>query len=141
MDAVYQAREGPPTGSLRDQQAVRLDRFRAFCERYWDAEHKKTRELAREFLYDWDAIWAVLDYPWLPLTNNEAEQALRHWVISRRISFGTRTPEGSRAFVSLASVIETCRKRNALPWPYIAEVIRQRRKGEPAPPLPQPVVA
>ena len=141
MEAVYQAREGPPDIPLSQTHAIRLGIFWSFCDRHWDVEHKKTRELAREFLYDWGAIWAVLDHPWLPLTNNEAEQALRHWVISRRISFGTRTPEGSRALVSLASVIETCRKRNVLPWPYITEVIRQRRKGQSAPPLPQLVVA
>lgn len=138
METVYQAREGPPTSSLRDQQAIRLDKFWAFCERHWDAEYKKTRELAREFLYDWDAIWAVLDDPWLPLTNNEAERALRHWVISRRISFGTRTAQGTKAFSLLASVIETCRKRNVSPWPYIAEVVTRRRKGQDAPPLPLP---
>ncbi len=78
---------------------------------------------------------------WSGTQHNEAEQALRHWVISLRISFGTWTPDGSRTFTSLASIIETCRKRNVLPWPYIAEVIRQRHKSEPAPSLPQPVVA
>jgi transposase len=74
------------------------------------------------------------------LTNNEAELALRHWVITRRITYGTRTAQGSRAFALTISVIETCRKRNVSPWPYLAEVIRRRRKGEPAPPLPQPAV-
>lgn len=140
IEAVYQARAGPPKVALSKQHAIRLGKFWAFCERHWDVEHKKTRELAREFLNDWDAIWAVLDYPWLPLTNNEAERALRHWVISRRISFGTRTAQGSRAFALLASVIETCRKRNVSPWPYIAEVISQRRKGHCAPALPHPAV-
>ena len=33
-------------------------------------------------------------------------------------------------------VIETCRKRAALPWTCLAEVIRQQRKSLPAPPLP-----
>ena len=33
----------------------------------------------------------------LPPTNNDAERALRHAVIARRISFGTRTDEGSRS--------------------------------------------
>ena len=140
MEAVYQAREGPPAVPLSQQHAIRLGKFRAFCQRHWDAEHKKTRELAREFIYDWAAIWAVLDDPSLPLTNNEAERALRHWVISRRISFGTRTPQGTRAFALLASVIETCRKRQVSPWLYIAEVVAKRRKGNPAPPLPQPAV-
>jgi hypothetical protein len=32
----------------------------------------------------------VLDHPELPLTNNAAERALRHWVIARRLSYGTR---------------------------------------------------
>jgi hypothetical protein len=73
--------------------------------------------------------------------NNEAERALRHWVIARRIGMGTRTPQGTRAFALLASVIETCRKRGVSPWPYLAEVIRQRRKGLPAPPMPAPVAA
>jgi len=137
MDAVYLAREKPPDIALSEQHAIRLDMFWAYCEQHWDAEHEKTRALAREFLYDWNAFWAVLDYLDLPLTNNEAERALRHWVIWRRISYGTRTAEGSHAFCLLASVIETCRLRKASPWRYIAEVIRQRRKGMPAPCLPK----
>ena len=70
-------------------------------------------------------ITAFLDHPDLPLSNNEAERALRHWVIARRIGMGTRAEQGTRAFAVLASVIETCRKRNVSPWPYLAEVIGQ----------------
>jgi transposase len=82
----------------------------------------------------------VLKHPQLPLTNNEAERALRHWVIARRISYGTRTEQGSRAFALLASVIETCRKRKISPWPYLTSVIAERRKGNDAPPLPAAAV-
>jgi hypothetical protein len=89
-----------------------------------------------EFLNDWDAIFRVLAHPHLPLTNNEAEQALRHWVILRRISYGTRSPQGSRAFALLASIIDTCRKRKASPWRYLAEVIDRARRGEQVPMLP-----
>ena len=124
---------------LQQQYAQELVDFRALCEQYRNCSHEKTRALAREFLNDWDAIWMVLKFPWLALTNNEAERALRHWVILRRISQGTRTKEGTRTFALLASVIETCRKRNVLPWPYLAKVIAERRKGNPAPPLPQAV--
>jgi transposase len=142
MEAVYAAREGPsePPAPLRHQHAELLRELLALCDQHWDAKHEKTRELARELLNDWDTFWVVLDYPWLPLTNNEAERALRHWVIARRISYGTRTAQGSLAFALTISVIETCRKRGASPWPYLAEVIRRRRKGLTAPPLPQPAV-
>ena len=119
-----------------------LDDFRKFCEWFRDvASHEKTRQLAVEFLNDWDVIWLVLKYPWLPLTNNEAERALRHWVIARLISQGTRTPEGSRVLATLASVIETCRKRGVSPWRYLAEVIAERRRGNVAPQIPLPVAA
>ena len=66
----------------------------------------------------------------------KAERALRHWVIARRISQGTRTEQGSRVVALLASVIDTCRKRDVLPWPYLARVVAERRKGHSAPPLP-----
>jgi len=110
-----------------------LAAFKQLCEQHRDSTHDKTRSLAREFLNDWEAFWVVLQYPFLPLTNNEAERALRHWVIARQISQGTRTEQGTRAFGLLASVIETCRKRKILPWPYLAKVIAERRKGNPAP--------
>ncbi|MCP4115126.1 MAG: IS66 family transposase [Desulfobacteraceae bacterium] len=136
MAAIYAAREGPPGENLKERFADRLADFKVLCERYSQADHEKTRLLAREFLNDWDAIWAVLENPDLPLTNNTAEQALRHWVIARLLSQGTRTPQGTRVFGLLASVIDTCRLRNINPWPYLAEVLANRRQGKEAPPLP-----
>ena len=136
IKSIYQARENTPKTNLDEKYAKKVDLFWDFCEAHWYCEHKKTKELAREFIHDWGAIWRILEYPSLPLTNNEAERALRHWVISRRISFGTRTPEGTAAFTSIASVIDTCYKRKVSPWKYIAEVIKLRRKGLTVPPLP-----
>lgn len=117
---------------------VALPAFKELCELHTDSPHEKTRQLAVEFLNDWDTIWRILAFPDLPLTNNEAERALRHWVIARLISHGTRTPEGSRTLGVLASIIETCRARSVLPWPYLASVIAARRRGAPAPLLPMP---
>jgi len=133
MKAIYEARENPPQTCLTITFATELAAFRKLCEQHQNSTHDKTRALAREFLNDWQAFWVVLQYPFLPLTNNEAERALRHWVIARLISQGTRTEQGTRAFGLLASVIETCRKRKILPWPYLAKVIAERRKGHLAP--------
>ncbi len=141
MSAIYAAREGPPGQDLRARFSDRLAAFKRLCEYYAEAAHDKTRALAREFLNDWDAIWAILDDPQLPLTNNTAERALRHWVIARLLSQGTRTPQGTRAFGLLASVIDTCRLRKVNPWPYLAEVVANRRRGEQAPSLPIPALS
>jgi hypothetical protein len=141
MQAIYQARESPPTTCLTVTFADDLAAFKQRCEEHRDSRHDKTKALARELLNDWESFWIVLKHPHLPLTNNEAERALRHWVIARLITQGTRTSQGTRAFGLLASVIETCRKRNILPWPYLALVIAERRKGNPAPSLPPMALA
>ena len=75
--------------------------------------------------------------PWQSEEGGETpNQPLRHWVIARRISYGTRNPQGSRAFTLLAGVIETCRQRGHSPWSSIAETLRERRRGNPVPVLP-----
>jgi hypothetical protein len=136
MAAVYAAREQPPEQALAESHHQALADYRCRCETMTMAGHVKSRGLAREMLNDWDAIFQVLAYPHLPLTNNEAERALRHWVILRNISHGTRTEEGSRIFAILISVIETCKVRQQSPWLYLAAVIRQRRAGFSVPKLP-----
>jgi IS1 family transposase len=103
------------------------------------SEHPKLKALAKEILNDWQAVVAFASHPHLPVTNNEAERALRHAVIARYITHGTRSAEGSDAYAAVLSVIETCRRRNLSPWPYLAEVIALRRKGLPAPPVPTPL--
>ena len=138
IKSVHRAR-GDPTLNLVEEHKMDLAQLQALCEQHRDHPHEKTRQLARELLNDWQAIWRVLEHPTLPITNNVAEQSLRHWVIARKISHGTRTSQGSRAFALLASVIDTCRQRDVSPWPYIAEVIAARRQGNPAPAIPQPI--
>ena len=134
MDGVYAAREGP--GGIRAKFQGELDRLKALCEKMARSSHKKAGELGREFLNDWDAIFRVLDHPELPMTNNAAEQMLRHWVILRRISQGTRNKKGSKALALIASVIETCRQRKASPLRYLTAVIERRRQGLDVPDLP-----
>jgi len=138
MGAIYKAREGPDEGkvSIVDAHHESLEQLSALCEKMVESSHKKTHELGVEFLNDWEAIFRILDYPVWPLTNNEAERALRHWVILRRITQGTRSEQGSRALALFASVIETCRLRDSSPLLFIRDVITLRREGKDVPKLP-----
>ena len=79
---------------------------------------------------DWEVIFRVRDYPAWPLTNNEAERALRLWVILQKIS------QGGRALALLASVFITCRFRNSSPLLYLRDTIQRRRQGYSVPDLP-----
>ena len=114
-----------------------LARLTRACHLGKKADHEKLQALAKEIFNDWDAVVAFVHHPELPPTNNEAERALRHAVIARQIGYGTRTPEGSLAYSSLLSVVETCRLRQVNPWTYIASVIALARKGLSPPELAQ----
>jgi hypothetical protein len=117
-----------------------LTLLRSLCETHRDIGHDDSRKLAGEFLNDWAAIVRVIETPAHPLTNNLAERSLRHWVLLRKITFGSRTTQGSRVVALLASVIDTARLREVNPWGFIAEVLAERRKNQPAPRLPMPVL-
>lgn len=138
QNAIYTAREQPtqPLGTLVKQHENDIEALKALCIACRDSTHDKLRAFARELLGDWDIILRQIHDPSLPLTNNEAERILRHWVIDRRVSNGTRTTEGTRAFTVLASVIETCRIRGAPVWDYLTHVIATARKGLQLPALP-----
>jgi transposase len=54
--------------------------------------------------------------PAVPPTNNAAERSLRHLVVGRKISGGTRSPEGSATKMALASVFGTWRAQGLNPF-------------------------
>jgi transposase len=146
MQGVFEARDkvkALPTGVHDDPpahpvvtHAKQVEELKALCEKHRDAKHEGLRAIAREFLYDWEAIMRVLADSQLPLTNNAAERQLRHWVIARRISYGTRNLVGSNSLALLASVIDTCRLRGASATDLLARAIHAARQGLPAPALP-----
>lgn len=121
-----------------DDEAIKrlLTRIKWNCQINQHEIEKKVRDLAREILKDWEAMIAFVADPLLPPTNNDAERALRHAVIARRISFGTRTDEGSRFYAAGLSVIDTCRKRGLDPWAYGRDLIAAARANSPLPMIP-----
>jgi len=136
MAAIYAARIDPPPEGLPVRYANEIERLRHLCEAHQMDDHSVLHRVVREFLYAWDVILRPVAEPHLPLSNNAAEQALRHSVISRTISHGTRSEEGSRALAFLASLIETCRRRAASAWQYLGTVIAAARKGLQLPTIP-----
>jgi hypothetical protein len=111
IDGIYATRKNMKYESIKIDFAKELDNLQLLCEKFKDSTHPKAKALAREFLNDWEAIFRILDYPHLPLTNNEAERALRHWVILRKVILGTQSEIGRRATCAIASVIATAKKR------------------------------
>lgn len=118
------------------QQQPEVERLKSLCESHRQSPHDKLGAFCREMLNDWDAITRPLYDPDLPLTNNAAERQLRHWVVARKTSSGTRSELGSRSLALLASIIDTCRLRKASAWDYLTDAIRAGRARQPMPALP-----
>ncbi len=80
--------------------------------------HARTHGFCKELVDHRDRLWTFVDVKGVEPTNNAAEQALRHAVIWRKLSFGTQSASGSRFVERLLTVIETCRrqKRNVFTW-------------------------
>ena len=62
------------------------------------------------------AYFTFLEHPGVPIDNNKAERALRHLVIKRKISFGSRTQRGAETTSILASVILSLKWNDPQHW-------------------------
>ena len=60
--------------------------------------------------------FTFLKYPNLPIDNNKAERALRHLVIKRRTSFGSKTQRGAETTSILASIILSLKWNDPKDW-------------------------
>jgi transposase len=95
-------------------------RVRGFCKELWDhREH----------------LWTFIEVEGVEPTNNGAEQALRHAVIWRKLSFGTQSASGSRFVERLLTVIETCRRQNRNVFQWLVEAVQADLNGRSAPSL------
>jgi len=129
---IERVHDGADTDALK--RLTNSIKWNCQCNRH--EIEKKVRDLAGEILNDWGAVIAFVADPNLPPTNNDAERALRHAVIARRISYGTRTDEGSRFYAAGLSVIDTCRRRGIDPWPYACSLVAAARANLTLPLIP-----
>ena len=83
-------------------------------------------------LYDYrQRLWTFLEYDDVEPTNNEAERALRHAVIWRKLSFGTQSANGSRFVERLLTVIETCRWQQRDVFEWLTANLAANHHGQP----------
>ena len=84
---------------------------------------------ALKILHDNKAeLLRVLDYPFIPLTNNGSERDVRPYVIKRKISGGTRSVAGREARDTFSSLSATCRKQKISFWSYLDDRLRKTNK-------------
>jgi transposase len=68
-------------------------------------------------------------------TNNHSEQQIRHCVIDRRITQGTRGEAGQRYHERMWTIIATCKKQNRSIFTFLIESIDAQLNNKPTPSL------
>jgi transposase len=68
-------------------------------------------------------------------TNNHSEQQIRHCVIDRRITQGTRGEAGQRYHERMWTAIATCKKQSRNCFSFLLESITAQLQNQPAPSL------
>jgi transposase len=111
--------------------------LRELCERAArkSAKTRYHRGFARNLLKAWPALWTFVEHEGVEPTNNAAERGLRHAVIYRKLSQGSRSKEGGRATERLLSAAITCRLQGRSLFAYLSQVTAASIRGQPVPAL------
>lgn len=141
QDSVYKMRKMQPEDRAQEAAASDMIKIELLmeCLKNRDSKNEKVCAFSGEVLNDNQAIFRILKEPDFPLTNNTAERALRSKVILRKISYGSKTEEGSRSVAILGSVVETVRIRGHAVWSFFSTIFKTRRSGRSPPSLPSPI--
>jgi hypothetical protein len=78
-----------------------------------------------------EKLLMVLDYPHIPLHNNDSERDIREYVKRRKISGSTRSVTGRRARDTFTSLKKTCRKLGISFWEYLKDRVGNVEKIPP----------
>ena len=101
---------------------------------------KKTARTCKKLLKAKEALWTFVDIERVEPTNNSAERAVRHGVIYRKLSGGTKSEAGSRFVERILTAHATLRLQNRPILPFIQEACEARLRRT-APPSLLPLVA
>jgi transposase len=128
--------------TLRTNVAIMRFSFRDDLRRGLDCGCSKTAGTCRELLAGETHLWTFVRVEGVEPTNNDAERALRHGVIYRKLSGGTDSEAGSRFVERMLSVVATCRQQDINVLDYLTRCYQAHLDGKPVPSLlPTPSTA
>ena len=93
-----------------------------------DSPERQTYDLSQDY-------FRFMVAPGVAPTNNHSEQQIRHCVIDRRITQGTRGEPGQRYHERMWTAIATCKKQNRNFFTCLLQSITAQLHNTPAPSL------
>ena len=86
--------------------------------------NKEATVLVKRIKRHKDELLQFAKYKEAEYHNNRAERTIRKIVIFRKLSFGSRTPEGAQYHAILTSVLETCRLKGKSILVFLKDVLK-----------------
>lgn len=123
---------------LESQLAPLRARIKGLLEQCARGRHIRTANFAAGLLSEYDALWTFCDVAenlQIDATNNAAERAVRHAVLTRRVQGGTQSNNGSRWVERIQSVRETCRLQGRPVLAWLIQAAAAAHEGRAAPSL------
>jgi transposase len=126
-DAEHFVKTMPAPGQTeREQQYLNsLQRLQPLGLAYASQKKHPCQALAKRLLRHQDELFQFVLIDGLPADNNLAERSLRPLVVSRKISGGTRSSEGSKTRMGLASLFHTWQARGLNPFRQCLALLAQ----------------
>jgi transposase len=106
----------PQAGQRRQAQLRLEEKLLALCRPFLNDPVALQGRLCRRMDKFIKELFVFVAHPAVPSENNAAERSLRHLVISRKISGGTRSDQGTSSKMALASLFGTWRARGLNPF-------------------------
>ena len=107
-----------PSEKMKEVLSTEFDELLSRSTGYDDLDHRIALTSKKK-----ENLLLVLDFPDTPLHNNLAERDLREFVIKRKISNGTRTKDGTKAWDVFLSILGTCKKNDVNFYAYLQDRI------------------
>lgn len=126
-DAEHFVKTMPAPGQVeREQQYLELlQRLQPLGLAYASQKKHPCQALAKRLLRHQDELFQFVLINGLSADNNLAERSLRPLVVSRKISGGTRSSEGSKTRMGLASLFHTWQARGLNPFRQCLALLAQ----------------
>jgi transposase len=119
LHALYQRAKAcahtAPTHWRREREACEAAAA-TLCAPYLGIATAPQRVLSERITKHLAELFVCVEDPTVPSTNNAAERSLRHLVMVRKISGGTRSPAGTQTRMTLASLFGTWRLQGRDPF-------------------------
>ena len=101
--------------SVSPDQLMLEKQLQALCRPFSNDEAAPQAKLCRRIERFIKELFVFVSHPDVPSENNAAERSLRHLVVSRKISGGTRSEQGTNTKMILASLLGTWRAKGLNP--------------------------